>query len=192
MQYSHAKTYCPSAQAKLKTLIMNDSPKFGSNELFKRFAELSITFENHEHPPLRTVAESQALRGQLPGAHIKNLFLRDKKRRYFLVTVSEDREVDLKWLRGQIGARGSLSFGSADALLDLLGVKPGAVTPLGVVNAVDGKVTAFLDKALVDTDQINAHPLRNDLTTALSAADLLHFMEESGHPPGLIDFESDS
>ena len=192
MQYSHAKTYCLSAEARLKALIMNDSPKFGSNELFQRFAELSIPFENHEHPPLRTVAESQALRGQLPGAHIKNLFLRDKKRRYFLVTVSEDREVDLKWLRGQIGARGSLSFGSADALLDLLGVEPGAVTPLGVVNDVDGKVTAFLDKALVDADPINAHPLRNDMTTALSAADLLRFMEESGHPPGLIDFESDS
>ena len=192
MQYLRAKTYCPSADARLKALIMSNPPKFGSDELFKRFADLGIPFENHEHPPMRTVAESQSLRGQLPGAHIKNLFLRDKKRRYFLVSVSEDREVDLKWLRGQIGARGTLSFGSADALLDLLGVEPGDVTPLGVVNDVDGKVTAFLDKALVDSDPINAHPLRNDMTTALSAADLLSFMEESGHPPGLIDFESDS
>ena len=171
-------------------MIMSDSPKFDSDELFKRFVDLGIPFENYEHPPLRTVVEAQALRGELPGAHIKNLFLRDKKRRYFLVTAWEDRTVDLKWLRGKIGAKGTLSFGSEDALLDLLGVKPGAVTPLGVVNDTDGTVTAFLDKALVDKDPINAHPLRNDMTTALSAADLLRFMEESGHPPELIDFES--
>ena len=171
-------------------MIMSDSPKFDSDELFKRFVDLGIPFENYEHPPLRTVAESQALRGELPGAHIKNLFLRDKKRRYFLVTTWEDRKVDFKWLRGKIGAKGTLSFGSEDALLDLLGVEPGAVTPLGVVNDTDGTVTAFLDKALVDKDPINAHPLRNDMTTALSAADLLRFMEESGHPPELIDFES--
>ena len=171
---------------------MNDSSKLGSDALFERFADLGIAFENHEHPPLRTVAESQSLRGELPGAHIKNLFLRDKKRRYFLVTVTEDRDVDLKWLRKQVGAKGTLSFGSADALFDLLGVQPGAVTPLGVVNDAEGTVTAFLDKALLDADPINAHPLRNDMTTALSAADLLRFMEESGHRPGLIDFESDS
>ena len=117
---------------------MNAIAKFDALSLFDRLVELEITFENHEHPPLRTVAESQALRGELPGAHIKNLFLRDKKRRYFLVTVREERKVDLKWLRRTIGAQGTLSFGSTDALADLLGVEPGAVTPLCVINDTEG------------------------------------------------------
>ena len=169
---------------------MNEIAKFDALTLFDRLVELEITYENHEHPPLRTVAESQALRGELPGAHIKNLFLRDKKRRYFLVTVREERKVDLKWLRRTIGAQGTLSFGSTDALADLLGVEPGAVTPLGVINDTEGVVTAFLDKALMTANVINAHPLRNDMTTAISATDLERFMIAENHPPRIIDFDT--
>ena len=169
---------------------MNEIAKFDAPALFDRLVELGITVDHHEPPPLRTVAESQALRGELPGAHIKNLFLRDKKRRYFLVTVREEREVDLKWLRRTIGAQGTLSFGSADALADLLGVVPGAVTPLGVINDTEGVVTAFLDKALMTADMVNAHPLRNDMTTAFSATDLERFMIAENHPPRIIDFDT--
>ena len=169
---------------------MNEIAKFDAPALFDRLVELEITFENHEHPPLRTVAESQALRGELPGAHIKNLFLRDKKRRYFLVTVREEREVDLKWLRRTIGAQGTLSFGSADALADLLGVEPGAVTPLSVINDAESIVTAFLDKSLMTADTVNAHPLRNDMTTAISGTDLERFMIAENHPPEIIDFDT--
>ena len=170
---------------------MVHAKKIDSDGLFERFENLNITFLNHKHPPLNTVEESQALRGELPGGHIKNLFLRDKKRRYFLITVFEDRDVDLKWLRQKIGAKGALSFGSANALDDLLGVQPGAVTPLGVINDAEGKVTAFLEKSLMEIDPVNAHPLRNDMTTALSATDLLRFMTETGHEPHLIDFEQE-
>lgn len=169
---------------------MNDSVRLDSDDLFARLDALGISVDNHEHPPLRTVAESQALRGELPGTHIKNLFLRDKKRRYFLVTVAEDRDVDLKWLRKAIGAQGTLSFGSAEALMELLGVAPGAVTPLGVVNDREGAVTAFLDKDLLNLDPVNAHPLRNDMTTAINADDLQKFMESTGHAPRLIDFDA--
>lgn len=169
---------------------MNEIPKFDAPALFDQLVELNIAFENHKHPPLHTVAESQALRGELPGAHIKNLFLRDKKRRYFLVTVSEEREVDLKWLRHAIGAQGTLSFGSADALANLLGVEPGAVTPLGVINDTEGVVTAFLDRSLMTAETVNAHPLRNDMTTALAATDLERFMIAANHSPGFIDFDS--
>ena len=171
---------------------MNNSLKITSEGLFAKLEELGIEFENYEHPPLRTVAESQALRGELPGAHIKNLFLRDKKKRYFLMTVAEDREVDLKWLRRAIGAQGTLSFGSAEALEELLGVVPGAVTPLGIINDTNSVVTAFLDKDLLDATLINAHPLRNDMTTALSAQDLVTFMETLDHPPGTVDFDADT
>jgi len=169
---------------------MQNAQTINSDGLFVRFRELGIAFKNHEHPPLHTVAESKALRGKLPGSHIKNLFLRDKKRRYFLVTVFEDRDVDLKWLRQQVGAQGTLSFGSTEALNDLLGVEPGAVTPLGVVNDPEGKVEAYLDKSLMEANLINAHPLRNDMTIALSIDDLFRFMTEMGHAPHLIDFEN--
>src|SRR3546814_6115281 len=75
-----------------------------------------------------TVEESRALRGTLPGGHVKNLFLRDKKKRCWLVTAMEDRAIDLKDLKRRLGASGSLSFGNAELLLELLGVEPGAVT----------------------------------------------------------------
>lgn len=169
---------------------MTENDRTDTDGLFARLTALGIAYRNHEHPPLRTVSESQALRGELPGAHIKNLFLRDKKRRYFLVTVSEEREVDLKWLRRAIGAQGTLSFGSPEALSELLGVVPGAVTPLGVINDRDRAVTAFLDKALIDRDPINAHPLRNDMTTALASDDLVKFMKAEGHEPQFIDFDA--
>lgn len=168
---------------------MTDAIPSKAQALFDRLDALGIQSKTHEHPPLRTVAESQALRGELPGAHIKNLFLRDKKRRYFLVTVSEDQEVDLKWLRRAIGAQGTLSFGSSDALFELLGVEPGAVTPFGLMNDTDGQVTAFLDQSLMQADLINAHPLQNDMTTAIAATDLERFMTSENHAPGWVDFE---
>jgi len=84
------------------------------DDLFARFDALGIAYENHAHPPLHTVWESQTLRGSLPGAHVKNLFLRDKKKRIWLATVLEDRDVDLKALKRRLGASGSLSFGSPD------------------------------------------------------------------------------
>jgi Ala-tRNA(Pro) deacylase len=182
--------YCLPTGAWVNIFNMNEIAKFDASSLFDRLVEMEIAFENHEHPPLRTVAESQALRGELPGVHIKNLFLRDKKRHYFLVTVCEEREVDLKWLRHAIGAQGTLSFGSADALADLLGVEPGAVTPLSVINDIEGVVTAFLDKSLMTADTVNAHPLRNDMTIAIATADLERFMIAENHPPGFIDLDT--
>ena len=167
---------------------MNANTNTTSIELFAKLEEFGIKFSNHEHPPLHTVAESQSLRGELPGAHIKNLFLRDKKRRFFLVTVAENRKVDLKWLRRAIGAQGTLSFGSSESLNELLGVVPGAVTPLSVINDKASVVTAFIDKELLDADLVNAHPLRNDMTTALSARDLITFMEMVHHSPNILDF----
>ncbi len=157
--------------------------------LFARLDALGIAHETHGHAALFTVEQSRALRGDLPGGHIKNLFLRDKKRRMWLVTVLESREVDLKSLRRAIGAQGTLSFGSPESLMDNLGVTPGAVTPFAVINDTAGKVTMVLDKGVLAADPVNAHPLRNDMTTALAAADLLRFLEAEDHPPVLLDFD---
>lgn len=158
--------------------------------LFARLGELGIQHATIEHPPLYTVEQSRELRGDLPGAHIKNLFLRDKKRRMWLLTVLEDREIDLKALRGRIGAQGTLSFGSAELLIETLGVIPGAVTPFAVINDKAGNVTMVLDKALLGVDPVNAHPLRNDRTTAIAPSDLLHFLEAENHAPVFLDFDA--
>ncbi len=168
---------------------MDATPPLDEKALFARLDELGIARQTHSHEPLFTVEQSRALRGDLPGGHIKNLFLRDKKRRMWLVTVLESRQIDLKALRQRIGAQGNLSFGSAEMLMENLGVIPGAVTPFAVINDREGRVTMVLDKAVLDDDPVNAHPLRNDMTTALAPADLLRFLAAEGHAPDILDFD---
>lgn len=171
--------------------ITSDIPPPASTEdLFARLGELGIETTTHAHPPLFTVADSKRLRGKLPGGHIKNLFLRDKKRNLWLLTALEDRTLDLKALRHTLGAKGNLSFGDADLLLAALGVLPGAVTPFAVINDAAGRVTMVLDKAVLDRDPVNAHPLVNDATTAIAPGDLMAFLEAVGHAPRVLDFNA--
>lgn len=157
--------------------------------LFARLDALGVAHETHRHPPVFTVEEARALRGALPGAHIKNLFLRDKKKTFWLVTTLEDQNIDLKALKRRLGAKGSLSFGSADLLMAHLGVTPGAVTPFGVINDRAGAVSVVLDRSILDQDPVNAHPLRNDMTTAIAPGDLVRFLEAESHPPLILDFD---
>lgn len=167
-----------------------EGPRFSDTDLYARLDVLGIAHRTVEHAPLYTVEDSQNLRGELPGTHIKNLFLRDKKKNIWLVTVLEDRNVDLKALKALFEARGNLSFGSPDLLMDVLGVIPGAVTPFGVINDTEGRATMVLDKAVLASDMTNAHPLRNDRTTALASHDLIAFLKAENHPPFLLDFET--
>ncbi len=170
---------------------MDSTPPFDDAGLFARLDELGLAHESVEHEALYTVEQSRALRGDLAGAHIKNLFLRDKKRRMWLVTVLENREMDLKALRHRIGAQGNLSFGNAELLMQHLGIVPGAVTPFSVINDREGDVTMVLDKALTEIDPVNAHPLRNDRTTAIAPGDLVRFLEAENHAPLILDFDED-
>ena len=162
----------------------------GPEQLFARLAALGLASRTVEHPPVFTVEEAKALRGELPGAHIKNLFLRNKKGAMWLVTCLEDRAVDLKALAAKLEA-GRLSFGSAQRLMDHLGIRPGAVTPFAVINDPAGAVRMVLDRALLTHDPINCHPLVNHMTTALSADALLGFLEAEGHPPLLLDLDEE-
>ncbi len=155
--------------------------------LLARLADLGIEIAMHRHPALHTVEESRALRGAMPGSHIKNLFLRDKKRSQWLVTVPEDASVDLKALRHILGARGNLSFGSAELLETSLGVKPGSVTPFAVLNDVEAVVTMVLARSVLEQNPINAHPLHNEATAAIGRDELVRFLDACGHPPQLID-----
>ena len=167
---------------------MTKDPPLDAEALFRRLDTLGIAHRSHTHPPVFTVEEAKALRGTLPGAHVKNLFLRDKKKRIWLVTALEEREIDLKALKRRLGAQGSLSFGSAELLFEVLGVTPGAVTPFGVVNDRAGQASVVLDKGVLQNGPVNAHPLRNDMTTTVSPEGLLRFLEAENHAPEVVDF----
>jgi Ala-tRNA(Pro) deacylase len=157
--------------------------------LLARLADLDIAVSSFSHPPVHTVEEAKALRGELKGGHIKNLFLRNKKGAMWLITCLEDRKIDLKALGQTLGA-GRFSFGSAERLMTYLGVLPGAVTPFAVINDTEAKVQVVLDAGVFDCDPVNAHPLVNDRTTAISAQDLVRFLESVGHPPQILDLGS--
>jgi Ala-tRNA(Pro) deacylase len=152
-------------------------------DLFAYLDRLGIRHSTVSHPPLFTVEQSQALRGQIPGGHTKNLFLKDKKDALFLVVTLEDAGIDLKGLHRLLGATGRFSFGSANLLQEVWGVLPGAVTPFGAINDSAGRVTVVLDSELMAHELVNAHPLVNTQTTTLAAEDLIKFLEATGHPP---------
>jgi Ala-tRNA(Pro) deacylase len=155
-------------------------------ELFARLDALGIAHRTYCHPPVFTVAEATALRGSLPGGHCKSLFLKDKKGGFWLAVMLEERRVDLKKLAGRLGAP-RFSFGGADDLYELLGVRPGSVTPFALVNDIAGRVSPVLDAAMLEHDPLNYHPLVNDRTTAVAPADLLRFIAACGHTPRTID-----
>ena len=150
-------------------------------ELFQFLDSLGIAHQTKYHPPVFTVAESQALRDEIPGGHTKNLFLKDKKDRYFLLTVDEHATVDLKTVHQIVGGASKFSFGKPEKLMEYLGVIPGAVTAFGVVNDAGGNVTIVLDADLMKNDVVNCHPLSNDATTSISSGDLIRFVEATGH-----------
>ena len=159
--------------------------------LLARLAALGIASHTVDHKPVFTVEESRELRGQLPGGHVKNLFLRNKKEDMWLVTVEESKRVDLKSLgeklTGATGGAAKLSFGSPDRLMTYLGVLPGSVTPLALVNDKAHKVQPVLDRALLSMNPLHCHPLTNDMTLSLAPADLLKFIEACGHKPIFLD-----
>ena len=162
-----------------------------AEDLFAFLDSLQIQTDTVTHPPLHTVEESRALRGELPGGHTKNLFLKDKKSRLFLVTCDEGRQVNLKALEKAIGAA-RVSFGKPELLLETLGLTPGAVTAFSLINdrAEPRKVTFAIDKSLLDHKVIQCHPLHNEATTAISPTDLLRFIEACGHEPIIVDFDA--
>lgn len=156
-------------------------------QLFDRLAQLDIAHRTVEHEAVFTVEQAKQHRGVLPGHHIKNLFLRNKKEEMWLVVALEDRRIDLKQLGETLGA-GRLSFGSPERLKTWLGVEPGSVTPFSVINDTARKVTLVLDRGLQQDGPINAHPLTNTMTSALSLADLQRFFAATGHVPRWLDF----
>jgi Ala-tRNA(Pro) deacylase len=155
-------------------------------QLLAYLTELGIAADTVEHEAVFTVAESRGVKAAVPGAHSKNLFVKDKKGRVFLISAKAETPIDLKRAHEAIGASGRLSFCSADQLRELLGVEPGSVTPFGVVNDRAGRVSVILDENLMDHERVNFHPLVNTATTGLSREDLVRFLKATGHEPRIL------
>ncbi|MBN9673450.1 prolyl-tRNA synthetase associated domain-containing protein [Roseibium aggregatum] len=157
------------------------------DDLMSFFAELGIDVSTVDHQPVFTVAESGELHDQIPGGHTKNLFVKDKKGRLFLIVALHDAEIDLKKVHQIIGAQGRVSFGNADLLMEVLGVEPGSVTPFSLINDREAlRVTPVFDAAMMQHEILNYHPLKNDASTAIRAGDLLKFARACGHDPQVL------
>ncbi len=160
------------------------SPKT-REQLFDHLADLGIETTTVEHAPAFTVDDSKAFRGELTGAHCKNLFLKDKKGDIWLVVTLEDRAIDMKSLRHLIGSN-HLSFGKPELLMEILGIVPGSVTPFALINDSEGRVNVVLDKEMMSYNVLNYHPLVNDATTAIAPDDLMSFIRSCGHEPAIV------
>jgi Ala-tRNA(Pro) deacylase len=155
------------------------------DDLFDRLAALEIAVTTHHHAPAFTVEQGNAVWGAIPGIHCKNLFLKDGKGRLWLVVAPADKRIDLKRLPDAIGSA-RLSFGSGDLLENVLGVEPGSVTPFALINDHGRRVTPVLDAWMMEQALLNYHPLRNDMTTTIAAADFRRFLAAIGHRPEIV------
>jgi len=160
------------------------------DDLFARFDALSIKHTTTRHRPVFTVEDGADLKAQMPGGHSKNLFLKDKKGAIFLICAISSTAIDLTATSKLIGS-GRFSFGSAERLMEYLGVAPGSVTLFAIINDPERKVTLVLDEALFALDPVNFHPLKNDATTAISPADLLKFVRSLGREPIRLAFDAE-
>jgi Ala-tRNA(Pro) deacylase len=153
--------------------------------LYAKLAALGIPWKTHAHAPVFTVEEARSLRGALPGTHTKNLFLEDRRGKLWLVVAREELRLDLNALAKALHAP-RFSFGKPERLAKVLGIAPGAVTPFALMNDQAGLVTAVFDAGMLAQDPVNFHPLRNDRTAAIAAADLLRFARATGHEPLIL------
>lgn len=169
-----------------------DSLPVSSDDLLARMREAGVDFALHEHIPLRTVEDAKTVQGgAVPAGNgridIKNFYLRDRKKRNHLVVLEQDREVDLKALGAQMGVAG-LSFGSAERLMEFLGVRPGAVSPLAMINGAGTGVQLWMDAAVKAADFVHAHPLVNDRTVAMRPLDLQQVLAGWGAEVAWLEF----
>ena len=154
-------------------------------DLYALFDRLGIQTVTVEHIPVFTVEEAKKVHGQIRGGHCKNLFCKDEKGALWLIVALEDTRIDLKVAKDRIGSR-RLTFGKPELLLEILGVEPGSVTPFGLINDKNAKTNVILDEAMMQLDQLNFHPLKNDATTTISSKDLRIFIKATGHNPRIV------
>ena len=160
-------------------------------DLFDRLTELEIETQTTEHPAVFTVEESSVLERELPGGHTKNLFLKCKKGKLFLIVALNNAVIPLKTLH-KILKSGRLSFGKPDLLMEILGVKPGSVTPFALINDRQNRVTVILDAPMMAHERLNYHPLENTATTNIASGELLKFIRSCGHEPLVLQVSEEA
>jgi Ala-tRNA(Pro) deacylase len=155
-------------------------------DLFRRLGELGISTSTVTHPAVFTVEEAQNHRGEIEGGHCKNLFLKYKAGKLWLIVMLESSRLDMKLAQARLGSQ-RLSFASADLMRSVLGVEPGSATPFSALNAPSAQVQFVLDAAMMANDLLNYHPLTNTATTTIASADLVKFLRAQGHEPQIVD-----
>ena len=164
-------------------------PAHDRNSLLDYLAAHGIAQTTHDHPAVFRVEEGLELKADMPGVHTKNLFLKDKKGRLWLISAAQDTQIDLKRAHKVLGSD-RLSFGNETLMWETLGVRPGSVTALGLINDVDRRVTFVLDQRLWEADIVNFHPLTNTATTALNQADFRRALQLLDRQPLVVDFDA--
>ncbi|MBB5747210.1 prolyl-tRNA synthetase associated domain-containing protein [Brevundimonas variabilis] len=166
---------------------MTAQPPFDRDRLLAFLAETGIAHDTRDHPAVFRVEEGLELKAAMPGLHTKNLFLKDKKQRLWLISAAQDTVIDLKAAPGLIGSD-RLSFGNETLMWETLGVRPGSVTALGLINDVDRRVSFVLDRRLWEAEIVNFHPLINTATTALDQGAFRQFLMAIGREPQVVSF----
>ncbi|MEW5686470.1 MAG: YbaK/EbsC family protein [Pseudomonadota bacterium] len=159
------------------------------DDLLAFLAAHAIDQTTHDHPAVFTVGEGEDIKARIPGAHTKNLFLKDAKGQLWLISAEGHASIDLKRLHTVIGSA-RLSFGNPDLMVETLGVTPGSVTAFGLINDTGGRVRFVLDRTLAEAEQVNFHPLVNTGTTTVSGEGFRRFLAALGVEPMVVDFEA--
>ncbi len=168
-------------------MAMTEHAHYTPEKLLAALDDLGLNTSTLHHEAVFRVGEGEGIKDQLPGAHTKNLFLKDDKGQLWLISAEQNTRINLKALPKIIGS-GRLSFGSPERLYDALGVTPGSVTALALINDPGHKVIFLLDKVLAEAEIVNFHPLTNTATTALSQADFRAFLAAQGRTLRIVDF----
>jgi len=158
-------------------------------QLYEFLDALNIQYQIFNHPPVYTVEEAAELAKNVPGAACKNLFLKDSKKRFWLISACADTKIELKKLSKSLSAP-ELRFASSELLLEHLGVLPGSVTPFGLIHQNATNINVILDKKLQDHDLVGFHPLENNATIVLNPNDLIKFIQACKNPLVFLDFNN--
>ena len=151
---------------------------YNSFELIELLKKESYKMTVHQHDALFTVQDSKKLRGKIEGAHSKNLFLKNKKNKFFLLTCEEADKIDLKRISKSLGL-GNTSFAKEEYLDQYLKIKPGSVSPFALLNDEEGEVSFYLEQTLYESEFVNFHPLINTSTITIENNKFLEFMIEN-------------
>ncbi len=154
-------------------------------ELLNVLDKIGISYTNHEHPAVFTVEQADLYHEGIDGVHSKNLFFKDRKKNLILIVTLSDKPIKIKEVETKINTKG-LTFGKPEVLAEVLGVIPGAVTPLAVINAKNHDLRLILDEEMMEHELLNYHPIVNTATTTIAAKDLLKFMEHCNQKVEII------